>query len=64
MRKKMTAIVLVLVMVFALSMAATVALAAPPGCNSCKKAGCPTGHCYVDCEGCCFFKLGILYCYR
>ena len=64
MSKKMMTIVVVLFVVFAFSMIATVAMAAKPGCNTCKRDGCPTGQCYVDCAGCCFYKLGILYCYR
>jgi hypothetical protein len=43
-----------LVMVFALSAAGTAAFSARPGCNNCKKAGCPSGFCYIDCVGCCY----------
>ncbi|NNE44980.1 MAG: hypothetical protein HKN12_12295 [Gemmatimonadetes bacterium] len=36
---------------FAMSAGVTVA---KPGCQKCKKDGCPSGYCYVDCAGCCF----------
>jgi hypothetical protein len=67
MRKKspMAIVLLLLLAVFTMSMVATAEILPGPGkCLNCKKAGCPTGHCYVDCAGCCFYQLGTLYCYR
>lgn len=65
MQKKLIVMVCLLLMtVFMVSAAVTTAMAKPPGCNTCAKAGCPTGHCYIDCVGCCFLRLGVVYCYR
>jgi len=47
-------VVLALLATFVLSLAYTIAFAAPP-CNRCRKEGCPDGHCYTDCVGCCYF---------
>lgn len=64
-KKLIVMLCLLLMTVFMVSAAVTTAMAKPPGgCNTCAKAGCPAGHCYVDCEGCCFLRLGVVYCYR
>ncbi|NNF06551.1 MAG: hypothetical protein HKN21_07305 [Candidatus Eisenbacteria bacterium] len=39
---------------FAGSATITMNAEAKPRCNKCKKDGCPTGYCYIDCGGCCF----------
>jgi hypothetical protein len=52
MRRKM--MFLSIAAAFVLSVAGTVAFSASPGCNRCKKAGCPSGYCYIDCVGCCY----------
>ncbi|HEX2897027.1 MAG TPA: hypothetical protein VHP63_03145 [candidate division Zixibacteria bacterium] len=61
MTKKMMATIMVAV--FLMSAIFTVALGAPP-CNRCKKDGCPPGHCYVDCVGCCYDTWNGPVCYR
>ena len=52
--------------VFLLTAAFTAVFGArPPGCNTCKKDGCPAGKCYIDCVGCCFYAPdGGILCYR
>ena len=50
--------------VFAVSTMVTVAFAAKPGCNSCRKDNCPTGYCYVDCVGCCYNTWNGPVCFR
>jgi len=62
-RKRMMA--LVLVTVFVLSAALTAAYgAATPGCQRCKKDGCPQGYCYFDCVGCCYNSYPYPVCFR
>ena len=53
-----------LALVFAGSVAVT-ALTHAATCLRCKKNTCPAGHCYVDCENCCFVNWsGNIVCYR
>jgi len=60
--KKILVIAGILLATFVAS--ASLTLAAPP-CNKCRKDGCPSGYCYVDCVGCCFFhpQYGVV-CFR
>lgn len=65
MKRRLIALVMVLLMtVFMVSMAVTVAFAKPPTCNRCIPEGCMGTHCYVNCADCCFWQLGRLYCER
>ncbi len=65
MRKKVTAVIVMLLMVvFLISAAVTMAFGRPPLCNRCIKEGCAGTHCYVNCVDCCFWWNGILYCER
>lgn len=55
---------LIMVAVFLISAVYTVAFAAKPGCQNCRKTDCPTGYCYVDCESCCYLFHGQIYCFK
>lgn len=54
---------LLLLTVFIVSTAVTVAFAKPPICNRCTH-DCFGTHCYVNCVDCCFWFNGRLYCER
>lgn len=53
-RKRFVLIAFSLLVAFGSSAAFTVATEAKPGCSKCRKDGCPSGFCYVDCAGCCY----------
>jgi len=54
-----------LALAFAGSVAVTALTHAAPTCLRCKKGACPAGHCYVDCENCCYVNWGgTIVCYR
>ena len=55
-----------LALLFVGSAAFTALTHAAPTCLRCsKKNPCPPGHCYVDCENCCYINWGgTIVCYR
>lgn len=63
-RRSLIALASMLILAFGASTAFTV-VQATPGCQKCRKDGCPAGHCYVDCVNCCYndWRLGLV-CYR
>jgi len=55
MRKRFFAVVAVLAVASFIGTSMVAVNSDAARCNKCKKKdGCPSGHCYVDCEGCCF----------
>jgi hypothetical protein len=52
-RRLMIAFASMLLLAFGASAAYTMAQATP-GCQKCRKEGCPQGYCYVDCVSCCY----------